>query len=195
MFIKCEKITPQEYKNNAKSIIVYYEFYNSLFGKFLLAVSQKGICNLYFTSGNNEEFLITELKRFWPYSSIEKKRQCTEKYAYEINSYFNSPKNIKSRIFLKGTPFQSKVWEALLQIPYGCSVSYKDVSLLIGMPNSSRAVANTIGRNPTAVIIPCHRVIRKSGHLGGYRWGLELKSTLINWEREQTEKKDSSFAT
>ena len=189
MFIKkYEKITPVEYKNKAEDITVYYEFYRSPFGKFLLAVTQNRICNLYFTSRYNKEYTVNELKKFWPYSSIEKNRQFTEKYAYEIERYFNSKQNIKSRLFLKGTPFQVKVWESLLQIPHGRIISYKDVSLLIGMPKSSRAVANAIGRNPIALIIPCHRVIRKSGQFGGYRWGLEIKKTLIEWESIHTKK-------
>ncbi|MGD9201153.1 MAG: methylated-DNA--[protein]-cysteine S-methyltransferase [Chitinispirillia bacterium] len=182
MFIEYEKITPEEYKNRFQGNNIYYEFYNSPFGKFLLAVTRECICNLYFVSQYNENHSVSELKKFWPLSSIVKSRQNTEKYGNEIENYLESMQNLESRFFLKGTPFQVKVWEALLQIPEGSTVSYRDVSVFIGMPKSSRAVANAIGKNPVAFIIPCHRVVRSTGHPGGYRWGLELKKKLI--ERE-----------
>jgi AraC family transcriptional regulator of adaptative response/methylated-DNA-[protein]-cysteine methyltransferase len=86
------------------------------------------------------------------------------------------------RLFLNGTNFQIKVWEALLRIPSGQVVAYEDIANLIGMPSAARAVSRAVASNPIAYIIPCHRVIRKMGVLGGYRWGVERKQAILGWE-------------
>ena len=85
-------------------------------------------------------------------------------------------------LHLKGTPFQVKVWEALLKVPFGQLVSYGDISEKIDMPNANRAVGTAIGRNPVAFLIPCHRVVRKAGEIGDYKWGCSRKSAIIGWE-------------
>ncbi|MFN2430864.1 MAG: methylated-DNA--[protein]-cysteine S-methyltransferase, partial [Cryomorphaceae bacterium] len=98
----------------------------------------------------------------------------------------HSRKEIKTlQLHLKGTPFQLKVWEALLQIPIGRLSSYATVAHNIGSPNASRAVGTAIGKNPIAYLIPCHRVIQSGGLLGGYRWGTTRKTAMIGWEAAQ----------
>ena len=106
----------------------------------------------------------------------------TIEFSREIFSGLDSLKLIRGSVYLKGSPFQIKVWEALLRIPPGKIVSYKGLSLMLGMPKSTRAVANAIAKNPIGFIIPCHRVIRSTGQLGGYRWGIERKAALLGWE-------------
>ncbi len=88
----------------------------------------------------------------------------------------------KIKLHLKGTPFQIKVWNALLQIPMGSLKSYLEIANEIGDPHASRAVGTAIGNNPIAYLIPCHRVITSSGNLGGYHWGIDRKSAIIGWE-------------
>ena len=90
----------------------------------------------------------------------------------------SSPLNI----LVKGTPFQLKVWEALLKIPFGALVSYQSVSEHVNKPRGLQATGGAIGKNPVAFLIPCHRVVRKTGEINGYRWGLDRKSALIGWE-------------
>ena len=89
------------------------------------------------------------------------------------------------KLHLAGTPFQLKVWESLLKIPMGHLTTYGDIAQTIQNPNASRAVGTAIGSNPVAFLIPCHRVIQNSGHIGGYMWGLDKKSAIIGWEAAQ----------
>ena len=93
----------------------------------------------------------------------------------------------KIKLHLAGTRFQIKVWEALLKIPMGALASYGDVATMIGQPGASRAVGNAIGHNPVAFLIPCHRVIRQNGAIGGYMWGTKRKQAMIAWEGTQME--------
>jgi AraC family transcriptional regulator of adaptative response/methylated-DNA-[protein]-cysteine methyltransferase len=92
-------------------------------------------------------------------------------------------------LYLEGTNFQIKVWEALLRIPSGRVVSYEDLAVSVGMPRAARAVSNAVARNPLPVIIPCHRVIRKMGDFGGYRWGTARKKALLGWEAAQSQRR------
>jgi AraC family transcriptional regulator of adaptative response/methylated-DNA-[protein]-cysteine methyltransferase len=89
-------------------------------------------------------------------------------------------------LYLHGTNFQIKVWEALLRIPPGAVVTYEDIAIYLGMPGAARAVGNAVGSNPIPVLIPCHRVIRKAGEFGGYRWGAARKKALLGWEQAKT---------
>lgn len=182
IFINLEGITPGEYKKMGADLTIFYDIYDSPFGEYLLGATAKGICNLIFLTRKDQLSAVEELKKFWPQSRIEKSKTQTENYTKKLFTNFNDINKLKRNLILKGTAFQYKVWKALLEIPAGKLISYKDVSLMLGMPQSVRAVANAIAKNPIAFIIPCHRVLRGSGHLGGYRWGLERKSALIGWE-------------
>ena len=181
-------MTPGEYKNQGQGLEIAYGFYPSPFGSYLLAVTTKGICGLIFLENNDRVAAVKAIKKRWPRSSVYENKEATEGYSREIETEFLQGKTVQHRYFLKGTAFQIKVWQALLRIPSGTLVSYRDVALMIGMPRSIRAVANAIANNAIAFLIPCHRVITSSGAPGGYRWGSERKSALIGWEASQTEK-------
>ncbi|MFC2140833.1 bifunctional transcriptional activator/DNA repair enzyme AdaA [Acidobacteriota bacterium] len=187
LFINFEAMTPGEYKSKGKDIEIAYGFYPSPFGEYLLAVTNNGICGLIFVNGKNRESAVKEIKGRWTQSVVYESAETTKPYSEEIWAQFMHTKNSQPRYFVKGTAFQIKVWQALLGIPLGTLVSYRDIAIMIGMPNSVRAAANAIAKNSIAFLIPCHRVITSSGTLGKYRWGSERKTALIGWEMSHTE--------
>lgn len=178
LFINLEGMTPGQYRRSGKGITIYYGFHHGPFGRFILAVtSEQRICALEFVEG--EEEAVAALKHQWNQSSIFYDPEFTETYAGRLFDFkHSSPFNL----LVKGTPFQLKVWEALLKIPFGSLVSYQAVSEHVNNPRGLQATGGAIGRNPVAYLIPCHRVVRKTGEINGYKWGLDRKSALIGWE-------------
>lgn len=178
LFINIEGMTPDQYKKNGQGITITYDFFMSPFGKYCLAVTQSNkICSLFFT--DNEKKAKDELNEYWSNSVI---LQGGKKLASLADTIFKPTENPSRQIFVKGTPFQLKVWEALMKIPAGHIVSYQSVANYIEKPEAIRAVASAIGKNPVSYLIPCHRVIRKEGNIGEYRWGSATKMALIGWE-------------
>ncbi len=178
LFINIEAMTPATYKNGGENLSIDYGFAETPFGRVLLANTEKGICHINFDETTTA---INCLKSLFPQAKIVQKHSGWQQRAAK---FFQSPAagNDKITLHLKGTPFQLKVWEALLRIPMGQLSSYGDIAKTIKQPNASRAVGTAIGRNPTAFLIPCHRVIRSCGILGNYRWGQERKAAMIGWE-------------
>lgn len=184
LFVKIESMTPDTYKKGGQGIEIQYQFYPSPFGKVLIASTDKGVCYMAFT--DNEEVEKVNLKKQFPKANFY--RQNTDFHQAAL-SIFTSDKNIslpKIKLHLKGTPFQLKVWEALLKIPSGNLSTYGKIAQEIDKPKASRAVGTAIGSNPIAYLIPCHRVIQNSGKTGGYRWGSTRKSAINVWEAAQT---------
>jgi AraC family transcriptional regulator of adaptative response/methylated-DNA-[protein]-cysteine methyltransferase len=182
LFIKFEAMTPGEYQNKGKGIEIAYGFFPSPFGEYLLAVTGSGICGLSFVKGKNREAAVKEIKERWSYSVVYENAETARPYSEEIWAGFIHANTASPGCLVKGTAFQIKVWQALLRIPFGTLVSYSDIAVMIGMPNSVRAVANAIANNSIAFLIPCHRVITSTGAPGKYRWGVERKTALIGWE-------------
>ena len=182
LFMKFEAMTPGEYKNKGKGIEIAYGFFPSPFGEYLLAVTGSGICGLIFVKGKNREAAVKEIKERWSYSVVYENAETARPYSEEIWAEFIHTNSASPGCLVKGTAFQIKVWQALLRIPFGTLVSYSDIAIMIGMPNSVRAVANAIANNSIAFLIPCHRVITSTGAPGRYRWGVERKTALIGWE-------------
>ena len=187
LFINFEGMTPGEYKSRGKDIEIAYGFYHSPFGEYLIAVTHNGICGLNFIRGKNRETVVKEIREYWSQSVIYESQEATKTYAESVYAQFMPGNTYRTRYVVKGTPFQIKVWQALLGIPFGTLVSYRDIAVMIGMPGSVRAVANAIAKNSIAFLIPCHRVINSSGALSNYRWGRQRKSALIGWEASHIE--------
>ncbi len=184
LFVNCEAVTPGEYKQRGEGLTIWYGFHPSPFGECLLAVTERGICKLAFVGEDGRESARQELLREWEQAQVleEPKRS-----ASLVERIFEPAKSAAQplSIFLRGTNFQIKVWEALLRIPAGNVVSYQDIAEAIGQPKAVRAVGTAVSRNPVPVLIPCHRVIRANGELGEYRYGSARKKALLGWDLAQ----------
>lgn len=182
LFVKIEGMSPAEYKNGGKSLVINYSFSESPFGNILVASTEKGICHMAFE--NDKETALGNLQHKFPNASFFEKQDTLQKNALSIfNKDWTKLNTIK--LHLKGTDFQLKVWESLLTIPMGKLSTYGSLAEKIGNPKASRAVGTAIGSNPVAFLIPCHRVIQSTGHLGGYRWGSGRKQMIVGWESSQ----------
>lgn len=189
LFISIEGMTPGEYKNGGSNLNINYNVVTTPFGGALIASTSKGVCHLSFLNADHtEEENLAELKEHFPKANFQKKADPLQENALKLfNEDWGDLKKIK--LHLKGTSFQLKVWECLLTLPESSLVSYKDIASLLKSPNSSRAVGSAIGKNHVAFLIPCHRVIQSGGGLGGYKWGLPLKSAMIGWEAARQSRK------
>ncbi|HXB39729.1 MAG TPA: methylated-DNA--[protein]-cysteine S-methyltransferase [Bacteroidia bacterium] len=179
LFVNIEAVTPQEFKTKGEGIEIEYGIHPTPFGDCLIAVTERGICGMNFIE-NNENELLSDLQSNWENARF-KKNQIVTKYFSE--NIFEKEQNKNIKLFVKGTPFQLKVWEALLKIPFGVLVSYQTIANSVGSPGGMRAVGNAVGANPVAYLIPCHRVIRQEAIIGQYRWGTTRKKALIGWEK------------
>ncbi|HEX9616238.1 MAG TPA: bifunctional helix-turn-helix domain-containing protein/methylated-DNA--[protein]-cysteine S-methyltransferase [Anaerolineales bacterium] len=187
LFVTCEAVTPGEYKARGAGLRIAYGFHPSPFGECLLATTGRGICGLAFVENGEREQALERLKRRWARAQLVLDPQATRPALDQIFRLFQGQAGPPVRLLLSGTNFQIKVWEALLRIPPGRVVSYEDIAIQIGMSGSARAVGNAVSSNPIPVIIPCHRVIRKAGDLGGYRWGIARKKAMLGWEAARLE--------
>lgn len=179
LFINIEGMTPAEYKNGGKELIINYSFAESPFGNIIVASTSKGICYMAFADDRADAF--EQLKLHFPnaaYTQVVDLQQQDALFIFK-KDWSQLP---AIKLHLKGSSFQLKVWEALLKIPMGGLCSYGDISQSIQSPNASRAVGSAIGANPVAFLIPCHRVIRSTGDSGQYHWGATRKSAIIGWE-------------
>lgn len=177
LFINIEAMTPGEYKNGGENLKIKYSFNESLFGNYLVASTSKGICNLFFEDDKSKA--IGELKNKWYKAQTEESR---DKNQQKVIKFFERSSSGKIDLHIHGTEFQLKVWEALLQIPESRLNSYSDIASKVCTSAASRAVGSAIGNNPVAFIIPCHRVIKKSGEIGEYKWGHTRKTAMIFYE-------------
>ncbi len=182
LFINIEGMTPGEYKNAGENLLINYSHAETPFGDVLIASTAKGICHLSFI--NNTAEGIQELQQSFQQASFVQKTDMLQQNALKIFSHdWSDLQQIK--LHLKGTEFQLKVWQALLQIPSGHADTYSGVAGKINLPKASRAVGTAIGNNPVAFLIPCHRVIRSTGVTGEYRWHSDRKTALLGWEAAQ----------
>jgi AraC family transcriptional regulator of adaptative response/methylated-DNA-[protein]-cysteine methyltransferase len=188
MFVNYEAMTPGEYKAKGEGLRIGYGFHPSPFGECLVGITSRGICSLVFIQNGDRTAAFSNLKSEWPAAEIVEDQAGTRGVVTEILAIFQEPPSTPVRIYLNGTNFQIKVWEALMQIPAGSVASYQQVAIQIGMPGGSRAVGNAIARNPIPVLIPCHRVIRQSGDFGKYRYGAVRKKALLGWEMAKVDR-------
>lgn len=179
LFVNIEAVTPQEFKTQGAGIKIEYGIHNTPFGECLIATTERGVCGLSFIEGKAGD-AVAELGAAWAQARIVKDGKAGKQVADQL---FSPGQKDPLKLFLRGTPFQIKVWEALLKIPFGRLCSYQAVASAIGKPLATRAVGTAVGANPIAYLIPCHRVIRQEAIIGQYRWGTIRKKALIGWER------------
>jgi AraC family transcriptional regulator of adaptative response/methylated-DNA-[protein]-cysteine methyltransferase len=177
LFIKCEAMSPGEYKQKGKGLTIEYGFHSSPFGECFLAVSERGVCALHFIDGKEPSSVMSDFRKTWPNAALAENSSKTKGYIERI--FGRSKSKTAVTVLCKGTNFQIKVWEALLRIPPGAVVSYQTLAKWVDCPKAPRAVGSAIGRNAIAYLIPCHRVIQTGGRLGGYRWGLARKRAML----------------
>lgn len=181
LFTTLEAVTPHEYKQKGSGIRVEYGIHETPFGLCLIGVTERGICWLSFISTDEDpKNELEKLKEHWHNSIFHQEQQLTKAFTDQI--FFNKNTDKKLHVFVKGTNFQIKVWEALLRIPMGDVTTYQGIAQQIQSPKAMQAVGSAVGSNHVAYLIPCHRVIRKDGILGEYRWSSTRKKSIIGWE-------------
>lgn len=181
LMVSCENLTPSECKKKGEGLVIHYGSYHSPFGQCVIATTHRWICKLAFFDTHEQHISIeTALHAEWPKATITKNDQHIRLLADTI--FIAAEKSSPLKILLKGSPFQLKVWQALLSIPKGELKSYQDIAFAIEKPTATRAVASAIAKNNIAYLIPCHRVIKQNGDFGQYRWNSHRKQALITWE-------------
>ena len=176
LFVNLIGVTPKEYREKGKDVRITYGFGESPFGEALIAFTEKGICYLGFIDDNKEQ-VFQRFQEHWENADLHHDDAKAREYLENIFI-----KNKKYNLLVKGTNFQINVWKALLNLPNGVVSTYQDIANYLERPKSVRAVASAIGKNHIGYLIPCHRVIAKSGAMSGYRWGCERKKILIAYE-------------
>jgi AraC family transcriptional regulator of adaptative response/methylated-DNA-[protein]-cysteine methyltransferase len=176
LFVNTEAVSPGEYKSHGAGVTIRYGIHPTPFGKCLIGVTDRGICHLGFVQTTEGE-AIDNLVSNWEQAKMTEDHRSTESLVEPIFDLGYRGKPLS--VHLRGTNFQLKVWEALLQIPAGTVCTYEGIASRIGKPNAMRAVGTAIGHNPIAVLIPCHRVIRKVGEFGNYRYGALRKKAIL----------------
>jgi len=174
-------MTPEKYRRGALAAIVRYTTTASPLGRMLIAATEKGICAIQFADSDEE--LLQGLMREFPFAVRKRDDQAMAEWKTSLARLIDGKETTPSLpLDIRATAFQRRVWEFLQRIPRGETRSYSDVARRIGMPKATRAVARACATNPVAVAIPCHRVVREDGAMGGYRWGIERKEQLLALE-------------
>ncbi len=179
-------MTPGEYRAGGKNVSISYVAVQSPMGLMMIGATERGLCFVQF--GESHDELLEKLRKEYPAARLEETK---EPYPEQLDLWIKSLSRYLRReqirldlpVDVRATTFQLKIWRYLQSIPYGEVQSYSEVASATGNARASRAVARACASNPVAIVIPCHRVIRGNGELGGYRWGLERKRVLIDAER------------
>jgi AraC family transcriptional regulator, regulatory protein of adaptative response / methylated-DNA-[protein]-cysteine methyltransferase len=185
LFVSHEAMTPGDYKRRGEGLEMAYGFHASPFGEALLIATERGLAGLAFVDedkGQSRQDALADMMQRWPKARYVEEPSRTAPHARQIFTPGEWQREKPVRLVMIGTDFDVRVWEALLKIPVGRAVSYTDIARHIGSPAASRAVGSAVGRNPLSFVVPCHRVLRGDGSLGGYHWGLTRKRALIGWE-------------
>lgn len=192
LLINAEAVTPGEYKSGGMGITIHYGRHPTPFGDCLIGLTERGICRLEFVTPEKEKTIPQRIQQAWPKAQLQVEARKTAAVVQQIFSAPAEDKPSLPLLLLRGTNFQLKVWQALLQIPPGTITSYGNLAKQLGQPTASRAVGTALGQNPIGYLIPCHRVLRGDGSLGGYRWGEERKLAILG--RELTTPNNASIS-
>ncbi len=185
-FVLLEAVTPGEYQSSGEGLTIEWGTHVSPFGEAFVAVTRRGICQLGFIERGGADEELKRLKKNWAGAKLKRNSEAAEEVierAFSVAVASERP----LPLHVKGTNFQISVWKALLAIQPASVASYAEVAAAVRRPSSARAVGSAVGANPVAFLIPCHRVIRQSGELGGYHWGTTRKMAMHAWETAQVE--------
>lgn len=184
--VTLEAASPGELKTGGAGWTIAAGLADSPFGRCLVAESPRGLCQLSFVEPGDETAAWAGIEESWPRARLHRDDAAAARLTRRI---FTRPAQICSgpplRALVRGTPFQIRVWRALLQVPPGALVSYGRLAAALGQPGAARAVGSAVGKNPLPYLIPCHRVIRETGVVGDYRWGRVRKQAILAWESTQ----------
>jgi AraC family transcriptional regulator, regulatory protein of adaptative response / methylated-DNA-[protein]-cysteine methyltransferase len=184
-------MTPATYRRRGKDMQINYTIVECHLGRLLVAGTTRGVCSVQF--GAQDEDLETALAAEYPAASIERDESGLSHWVEDLLRHLDgSQPDLALPLDVQATAFQTRVWDELRQIPYGATRSYAKVAEALGQPTAMRAVARACATNPVALVTPCHRVVRESGELGGYRWGIERKERLLEMERDKAAGKESA---
>ncbi len=183
LMVTCEALTPGEIGALGEGLHIRYGFAASSFGTLIVGTTARGICHLQFVEPGQADAEETRLRSEWPHARFDRNDAAAQQLATGLFDFSAQTKPLS--LLLRGTNFQIKVWEALLRIPSGHALSYRDLAAMAAQPKAQRAVGTAMAHNRIALLIPCHRVIRESGDTGQYRWGEDRKRAIIGWEQAQ----------
>ncbi|MBI1966173.1 MAG: methylated-DNA--[protein]-cysteine S-methyltransferase [Betaproteobacteria bacterium] len=192
LFVTLEAMSPGEYRSGGAGQRIGYGIADSPFGPCLIAATPRGICALRFLDGASRSDAAALLRDEWPNARFQFDAALAAGLGRRIFVSLDSRPDRPLALLVKGTNFQVQVWRALLNIPFGALSSYGGLARALGRPSAARAVGAAVGANPVAWLIPCHRVIRESGELGGYRWGTERKAAMLGWEAARVVKQSGA---
>jgi AraC family transcriptional regulator of adaptative response/methylated-DNA-[protein]-cysteine methyltransferase len=182
LFVTHEAMSPGEWKSGAEGLTVSYGFHPSLFGTALVMATDRGLCGLAFSDFGEERAALDDMRRRWPRATYVEDSARTAAIAARIFDKNLWRQDRPLRVVLIGTDFEVRVWETLLRIPLGRATTYSGIAGSIGAPKAVRAVGAAVGKNPISFVVPCHRVLGKSGALTGYHWGITRKRAMLGWE-------------
>ena len=185
LFITHEAMSPGAYKSKGKGVEIVYGFHDCQFGRALIMATLMGMAGMAFCDDGEEEVTLEDMKSRWPNADFSEDVTVTTRYAVRSFQPSNWQENQPLRIVLIGTDFEIKVWEGLMKIPLGTATTYSALATKIGRRDAPRAVGRAVGRNPLSFVVPCHRVVGKTGDLTGYHWGITRKRAMLGWEAGQ----------
>lgn len=183
LFVTHEAMSPGEFKTGGEGLTILYGFHPSPFGEALVMMTERGLAGLAFADGRKDRGdALDDMRGRWPRAHYEEAPERTAGLAARIFDPDRWREEQPLRVVLIGTDFEIRVWETLLRIPMGRATTYGDIACHLGKPTAARAVGAAVGKNPISFVVPCHRVLGKSGALTGYHWGLTRKQAIIGWE-------------
>ena len=182
LFVTHEAMSPGEWKSGGEGLTVRFGFHPSPFGKALVMATDRGLAGLAFADPGEEETALVDMKSRWPKACYVEDVAHTVPIARRIFDPARWRPSEPLRVVLIGTDWEVRVWEALLQIPLGRLTTYSDLAAKLSAPAAARAVGAAVGKNPVSFVVPCHRVVGKSGQLTGYHWGITRKHAMLGWE-------------
>lgn len=181
LFVTIEAMTPGEYKRGGDGLVIEWGAHDTPFGECVIGTTPRGVCGLHFATDGGVEGAVATLARNWAGARLVERPSTTRPLAERIFGGAG-PARQPLAVLVKGTNFQLKVWEALLRIPVGVVTTYESLASAAGVPRAVRAVGSAVGANPVSYLIPCHRVIRKTGAFGNYGGGIARKRAMLAWE-------------
>lgn len=182
LFVTHEGMSPGIYKAHGRGLNIQYGFHDCPFGRALILITSEGLAGLAFADHGKEKSALADMTSRWPEATYVENQQATAAYAKRIFESERWKPDQPLKIVFIGSDFEIRVWETLLRIPFGKASTYSDIASHIGKPKAARAVGSAVGKNPISFVVPCHRVLEKSGGLGGYHWGLTRKRAILGWE-------------